>query len=413
MTKTSRPGNQPGHDPPRARRREGARDGEELPHQRRERPLRRHRVPPRHQGLHGPGRRLRAGHEAEADRHAIQNEASNGLKNDQATPSRWRAPRRRIRRRRSSSSTRADNAFLDFKSETAAGLGLRRVRQGGQGHRSRRRDRAGPHRQPRRPRRRAARRRDHHARDRRLLSPEAVAAHGVPAPALPLPEATPTLACPTPGGRSTSSATCTSTPDTPRRLRRLGGAPAAHAAPTPSSSSATCSRSGSATTSPSATSRRAAPRCWAKRPGTGRSPSWPATATSWSATPCSRRCGVMRLHDPTLLVAFGQRVLVSHGDALCLGDVAYQRYRAHRPPSGACSAPCWRCRCPWRQRHRPARRARRAERRKAPQPERVRRCRRRGRARLAARQATRRCWCTATPTRRRATRSGPGSSATC
>jgi UDP-2,3-diacylglucosamine hydrolase len=38
--------------------------------------------------------------------------------------------------------------------------------------------------------------------------------------------------------------------------------------------------------------------------------------------------GVMRLHDPTLLVGFGQRVLVSHGDALCLGDVAYQRYRA-------------------------------------------------------------------------------------
>ena len=37
--------------------------------------------------------------------------------------------------------------------------------------------------------------------------------------------------------------------------------------------------------------------------------------------------GVMRLHDPTVLVAFDQHVLVSHGDALCLGDVAYQRYR--------------------------------------------------------------------------------------
>ena len=37
--------------------------------------------------------------------------------------------------------------------------------------------------------------------------------------------------------------------------------------------------------------------------------------------------GVMRLHDPTLLVAFGQQLLVSHGDALCLDDVAYQRYR--------------------------------------------------------------------------------------
>ena len=60
---TSRSGNQRGNDPRRARRREGARDGQELPHQRRERPLRRHRVPPRHQGLHGPGRRLRARHE--------------------------------------------------------------------------------------------------------------------------------------------------------------------------------------------------------------------------------------------------------------------------------------------------------------------------------------------------------------
>ena len=38
--------------------------------------------------------------------------------------------------------------------------------------------------------------------------------------------------------------------------------------------------------------------------------------------------GVMRLRDPTLLVAFGQQVLVSHGDALCLADTAYQRYRS-------------------------------------------------------------------------------------
>jgi UDP-2,3-diacylglucosamine hydrolase len=38
--------------------------------------------------------------------------------------------------------------------------------------------------------------------------------------------------------------------------------------------------------------------------------------------------GVLRLHDPTLISAFGARVLVSHGDALCLGDVGYQRYRA-------------------------------------------------------------------------------------
>jgi UDP-2,3-diacylglucosamine hydrolase len=39
-------------------------------------------------------------------------------------------------------------------------------------------------------------------------------------------------------------------------------------------------------------------------------------------------CGVMALHDPTVLLAFGQRMLLSHGDALCLADTAYQSYRA-------------------------------------------------------------------------------------
>jgi UDP-2,3-diacylglucosamine hydrolase len=38
-------------------------------------------------------------------------------------------------------------------------------------------------------------------------------------------------------------------------------------------------------------------------------------------------CGVMALPDPIVLLAFGQRVLLSHGDALCLSDTAYQRYR--------------------------------------------------------------------------------------
>jgi len=39
-------------------------------------------------------------------------------------------------------------------------------------------------------------------------------------------------------------------------------------------------------------------------------------------------CGVLALVDPTVLVAFGQRVLLSHGDALCLADTDYQRFRA-------------------------------------------------------------------------------------
>jgi UDP-2,3-diacylglucosamine hydrolase len=39
-------------------------------------------------------------------------------------------------------------------------------------------------------------------------------------------------------------------------------------------------------------------------------------------------CGVLRLADPTLLHAFGERLLLTHGDALCLADESYQRFRA-------------------------------------------------------------------------------------
>lgn len=38
--------------------------------------------------------------------------------------------------------------------------------------------------------------------------------------------------------------------------------------------------------------------------------------------------GIAALDDPTLLLAWGRPVLLSHGDALCLGDVPYQRFRA-------------------------------------------------------------------------------------
>lgn len=38
-------------------------------------------------------------------------------------------------------------------------------------------------------------------------------------------------------------------------------------------------------------------------------------------------CGVQRLDDPCVLVAWGRRVLLSHGDALCVADVEYQQFR--------------------------------------------------------------------------------------
>lgn len=40
-----------------------------------------------------------------------------------------------------------------------------------------------------------------------------------------------------------------------------------------------------------------------------------------------RDCGVQALADPTVLDAWGQRVLLTHGDELCLDDEAYQGFR--------------------------------------------------------------------------------------
>jgi UDP-2,3-diacylglucosamine hydrolase len=41
-----------------------------------------------------------------------------------------------------------------------------------------------------------------------------------------------------------------------------------------------------------------------------------------------KACGILGLPDPTVLAAWGQRVLLSHGDALCLGDLPYQAFRS-------------------------------------------------------------------------------------
>lgn len=40
-----------------------------------------------------------------------------------------------------------------------------------------------------------------------------------------------------------------------------------------------------------------------------------------------REAGLMALPDPSVLSAWGQRVLLSHGDALCLSDTPYQAFR--------------------------------------------------------------------------------------
>ena len=38
-------------------------------------------------------------------------------------------------------------------------------------------------------------------------------------------------------------------------------------------------------------------------------------------------CNVIALSDPTVVAAFGERLLLTHGDALCLADTDYQRFR--------------------------------------------------------------------------------------
>ncbi|MEO6746668.1 MAG: UDP-2,3-diacylglucosamine diphosphatase [Caldimonas sp.] len=38
-------------------------------------------------------------------------------------------------------------------------------------------------------------------------------------------------------------------------------------------------------------------------------------------------CGMQALEDPTLLCAFGEKVLLAHGDALCIDDLPYQQLR--------------------------------------------------------------------------------------
>jgi len=42
----------------------------------------------------------------------------------------------------------------------------------------------------------------------------------------------------------------------------------------------------------------------------------------------AQRAGAQLLADPYLLEAYGQRYLLSHGDALCTDDTAYQQFRA-------------------------------------------------------------------------------------
>ena len=224
---------------------------------------------------------------------AIQNEAGNGLKNDHYTlaMARTSAPHSATAQFFINA---ADNEFLNFKSETRAGLGLRRLRPSDRpGQDVVDRIEGGAHRQPRRPRRRAARRRDDHARDGRLLTTgdgqvDGSAVAGVPA--LGGAAAPPTFEAPARLARDRSaSPTCTS----PRTRREVFEAWAAHLRNTDADAvfilgdlfevwigDDMAERGVRGALRRGAALRRRRGGWWA---------SWPATATSSSATRCSSR----------------------------------------------------------------------------------------------------------------------------
>ena len=107
----------------RARRRERAGDGRELPAVRARRPLRQHDLPSRDRRLHDPGRRVRARDAAEAHARAGRARGHERAQEHEATRSRWRAPATRTRRRRSSSSTSATTRSSTSSRPAAKGWG--------------------------------------------------------------------------------------------------------------------------------------------------------------------------------------------------------------------------------------------------------------------------------------------------
>ena len=315
---------------------------------RREGPLRRHGVPPRHPGLHGPGRRLRARHEAEAHRRADQERG-------QQRPEERRTTRVAMARTSAPHSATAqffinaaDNAFLELQvARRAQGWGYAVFGKVVEGTEVVDAIEQVKHRQQGRPRRRAARRRDDHTRHRRVLSREGVAAHGARHRRCPLPSDA-RRRLPEAGARSTSSPTCTSARARPRTF----DAWAAHLQHTPADAVFILGDLFEVWVGDDmrrARLRGALRRGAGARPPPRRtSPSWPATATSWSATPCSKRCGVMRLRDPTRA-----RRLRPAGAALARRRAVPRRRRLPALPRAssavrACSAPCWRCHARWR-----------------------------------------------------------------
>ncbi len=128
-------------------------------------PLRRHGVPPRHQGLHGPGRRLRARHEAEAHRRADPQRGQQRPE-EQALHAGHGAHQRPALGIGAVLRQHHRQRLPRLPRRERPGLGLRGVRPRRRGHRRGRQDRERAHRPQGHARRRAAGRRAHRARHR-------------------------------------------------------------------------------------------------------------------------------------------------------------------------------------------------------------------------------------------------------
>jgi peptidyl-prolyl cis-trans isomerase B (cyclophilin B) len=136
---------------------------------RRGRPLRRHHLPPRDQGLHDPGRRHGARHEPEALTSApIENEAANGLKNKRGSIAMARTNDPHSATAQFFINT-VDNDFLDFKAPSGQGWGYCVFGEVVEGMDVVDKIRAVRHRQQGLPSGRAGRRRDHRESRDRLI----------------------------------------------------------------------------------------------------------------------------------------------------------------------------------------------------------------------------------------------------
>ena len=123
---------------------------------------------------------------------------------------------------------------------------------------------------------------------------------------------------------------------------------ARRAAPRRSTCSATCSKSGSATTTTIPTTPAPARASQALTASGVAVYAMHGNRDFLLGEAFARRTGVKLLPDPVLVDLYGVPTLLSHGDVFCTEDPAYQAAAQHRAPARAGSGDSCRCRSPAR-----------------------------------------------------------------